>query len=293
MTKKILILGASGMLGNTFLRYFSQMNEFKITATVRSYDSIKTMTNLNKYNLLSDVDFEDINYLSKIFDLEKPDIVINCAGLIKHSKEAKDYLKMIYINSLFPHYLANLSLKYNFRLIHFSTDCVFLGTKGNYTENDYPDAVDWYGRSKLIGEINSLNAITLRTSYIGHELNSSLQLVDWFLCQTKTVKGYKKAIFSGLTTLEIAKILHKYVLVNTHLRGLYHLSGYPISKYELLLLVKNIYNKNIEIFSDEKMIINRSLDSSRFCKATNFVPKTWPLMVKEMYEFSQYHHEIF
>jgi dTDP-4-dehydrorhamnose reductase len=224
-------------------------------------------------------------HLQKLFELEKPHVVINCAGLIKQSEEAGDHVTIIYINCLFPHHLANLSLKYNFRLIHISTDCVFSGSKGNYTEDDFPDAQDLYGRSKLLGEVYYGNSITLRTSIIGHELNSSKSLVDWFLSKDKNIEGYKKAIFSGLTAFEIARVIHDYV-INADLVGLYHLSADPISKYELLLLIKDVYGKTINVIPDDKkVVVNRSLDSSRFRKATGFFPKSWLMMIKELHNF--------
>lgn len=286
MQKKILILGSSGMIGNTFLRFFSQKSEFKVIGTVRSIVSIKTLTNLNKYNLILNVDLENIKHLHELFDLEKPHVVINCAGLVKQSEEAKDHIKMIYINSLFPHHLASLSFKYNFRLIHLSTDCVFSGSGGNYSENDYSDALDLYGRSKSLGEVHCPNTITIRTSLIGHELNSSRGLLDWFLSQSGDVEGYKKAIFSGLTTFEIARVIYKYVLQNTNLKGLYHISADPINKHDLLLLIKDVYDKTINVIpEDTKVVIDRSLDSSRFRKATGFLPRPWRPMIKEMRNF--------
>jgi len=286
MKKKILILGSSGMIGNTFLRFFNQKSELIVIATVRSIVSMKTLPNLYKYNLISNVDLKNMEHLQKLFELEKPHVVINCAGLIKQSEEAGDHVKMIYINSLFPHHLANLSLKYNFRLIHLSTDCVFSGSKGNYSENDCTDALDLYGRSKSLGEVYYPNTITIRTSLIGHELNSSRGLLGWFLSQSGDIEGYKKAIFSGLTTFEIAQIIYKYLLQNTNLKGLYHISADPINKHDLLLLIKDVYDKTINVIpEDTKVVVDRSLDSTRFRKATGFLPKPWPLMIKEMSNF--------
>lgn len=216
----------------------------------------------------------------------RPDVVINCAGVIKHSDEAKDYLKVLLLNTVLPHCLARLSANLNARLIHFSTDCVFTGSKGNYEEIDFPDALDLYGRSKLLGEVNYSNTITLRTSLIGHELNKAKNLVEWFLCQNGEIKGYDKVIFSGLPTLEIAKVIDEYIIPNIKLEGLYHLSSQPISKYKLLLLIKDIYNKNINIVKDDSIKINRSLNPLRFYKATGYVFKPWSIMIKEMRDFS-------
>ena len=171
------------------------------------------------------------------------------------------------------------------RLIHMSTDCVFSGSVGMYTESTFPDANDLYGRSKYLGEVDYLNAITLRTSIIGHELSGSKSLVCWFLSQMGSVKGFKKAIFSGLPTIEIAKVIRENVLPNTSLRGTYHLSVDPINKYDLLKLIARQYEKEIDIIPDESYVIDRSLNSERFRLATGFKPKPWPQLIKEMYEF--------
>jgi dTDP-4-dehydrorhamnose reductase len=286
MKSKILIIGASGLLGNSLIKFFSTKKNFSIFATIRSANIFNTPNNsFNNCKIFTGIDAEKSNDLENVFSKVIPNIVINCVGVIKQSEEIANNFKVISINSLLPHYLSNLSAQYNARFIHFSTDCVFSGSKGNYTEDDLPDAQDLYGRSKLLGEVYYGNSITLRTSIIGHELNSSKSLVDWFLSKDENIEGYKKAIFSGLTTFEIARVIHDYV-INTDLVGLYHLSADPISKYELLLLIKDIYGKTINVIPDEKkVVVNRSLDSSRFRKATGFLPKSWPLMIKEMYNF--------
>jgi dTDP-4-dehydrorhamnose reductase len=286
MKKKILIIGASGLLGNTLLKFFSKKVKFAIFATIRSANNFNMLeNNLHYCKIFDGIDVNNKIHLENVFSEVIPDIVINCVGIIKQSKEIDDHFKVISINTLLPHYLLNLSTRYSSRFIHFSTDCVFSGSKGNYTEDDLPDAQDLYGRSKLLGEVYYGNSITLRTSIIGHELNSSKSLVDWFLSKDENTEGYKKAIFSGLTTYEIATVIHDYI-INTDLVGLYHLSADPISKYELLLLIKDIYGKTINVIPDEKkVVVNRSLDSSRFRKATGFLPKSWPLMIKEMYNF--------
>lgn len=169
------------------------------------------------------------------------------------------------------------------RLIHFSTDCVFSGKQGQYKEDDFADAYDLYGRTKYLGEVDYENAITLRTSIIGHELESKRSLVDWFLNQSSEVKGFRKAIFSGLPTIEIARIVREYVIPNPKLRGLYHLSVDPISKYDLLRMVGTIYGKDIAIIPDDELIIDRSLNSDRFRSATGFKPKPWLELVEAMH----------
>lgn len=286
MKSKILIIGASGMIGNSLLNFFSSKNNFYVFATVRSSTPLNILNNSNNCKLFINVDLNKRNHLSRIFKQVIPNVVINCAGIIKHSLEISDNLNVISLNSFLPHFLANLSFKYAARFIHLSTDCVFSGSKGNYIEDDIADAIDLYGRSKLLGEVYYGNTITLRTSIIGHELNNAKGLLEWFLSKNENVEGYKKAIFSGLTSREIARVIHDYVIINKDLKGLYHVSADPISKYDLLLLIKDIYGKNINVIpEDKKVVINRSLNSSRFRSATGFSPKPWPLMIKEMHKF--------
>jgi dTDP-4-dehydrorhamnose reductase len=182
--------------------------------------------------------------------------------------------------------LAKLSNKYHFRLIHISTDCIFSGLKGNYAENDTPDATDLYGKTKLLGEINYKNAVTIRTSVIGHEVSTTQGLLDWFLSQSGVVKGFEKAIFSGLTNIELAKIIYKTIIPNYNLKGIYHISGETISKYRLLLIIKKIYNmKNIVIISEKKKKINRSLNSNYFKNETGYKSPAWLKMIKEMHKY--------
>jgi dTDP-4-dehydrorhamnose reductase len=273
------------MLGNTLLRFFSRKKNFDVSTTIRSSKLLGISNKSSNYQLFNNIHLEDKKDISKVFDQVRPDVVINCAAVIKHSNESIDHLKVLLLNTILPHYLAKLSENFNARLIHFSTDCVFSGSKGNYNESDFPDASDFYGRSKLLGEINYPNTITIRTSLVGHELNSTKNLIEWFLMQNHEIKGYNEAIFSGLSTFEVAKVIDTCILPNKKLEGLYHLSSQPISKYGLLTLVKKIYKKSIGIIKDHSLKINRSLDSSRFCKATNYVSKPWDLMIQEMKEF--------
>ncbi len=284
--KKILIIGASGMIGNSLLAFLLKKNNHSIFATIRSSDTFKAPEGSSKYHLFKNIDVENKKDLERVFHKVNPDIVINCVGIVKQSKEMKNTYKVIYLNSLLPHYLQNLCTSHSARFINISTDCVFSGLKGNYLEKDLPDATDLYGRSKYLGEVSCGNTITLRTSLIGHEYKNTYGLLEWFLSENKFVEGYKKAIFSGLTVIEFAKIVNEYVLPNNKLTGLYHVSADPICKYDLLLLIKNIYGKNIDIVPEnKKMVIDRSINSFSFRKATGFMPKTWSLMIKEMFDF--------
>ena len=284
-TKNILVLGASGMLGNAVLRVFSESDGFDVLGTVRSNRALKLLPPSVQQRLISGVDVENVDSLLAVFGQVKPDVVINCIGLVKQLSEAGNPLSAIPINSLLPHRLARVCALSDSRLVHMSTDCVFAGVKGMYSEEDIPDATDLYGRSKLLGEVDYPNAITLRTSIIGHELEGARSLVGWFLSQSGAVRGFKKALFSGLPTVEVARLIRDFVLPNAQLRGLYHVSADPISKYDLLRLVADAYGKAVDIQADESFVINRSLDSSRFRAITGFQPKPWDDLVQSMKEF--------
>lgn len=282
---RILVLGASGMLGNAVFRTFNEELSYETFGTVRSASALNLFSQKLHDRIAVGVDVENIDSLVGTIEKVRPDVLINCVGLVKQLAASEDVLSAIPINSTLPHRLARLCDLTGARLVHFSTDCVFSGEKGMYTELDIPDAKDVYGRTKLLGEVDYPNAVTLRTSIIGHELNGSRSLIGWFLAQNNVVKGYKRAIFSGLPTVEIAKIIRDFVIPNANLRGLYHLSSDPISKFDLLHMVAQVYKKTIEIIPDEIYTIDRSLDSSRFRRATGFKQKSWSELITNMYEF--------
>ncbi len=283
---RVLVLGASGMLGNAVLRWFSQNSHFEVFGSVRSAGAAKRLQTLAPTaTLLSGVDVENIDSLTRLFAVVHPDVVINCVGLVKQLAEADDPLAAIPINALLPHRLARLCEVAGARLVHMGTDCVFSGAKGMYTEADTSDAKDLYGRSKYLGEVDYPHAITLRTSIIGHELDGARSLVGWFLAQEGSVKGYKRALFSGLPTVEIARVIRDHVIPHPELHGLYHVSAEPINKFDLLTLVAQIYDKAIDISADDQLVIDRSLDSTRFRQATGFAPKPWPELLRSMRAF--------
>lgn len=284
--KRLLVLGASGMLGNAVIRLFSQDASWCSIGTTRSAAHHLKFPDRVRERLINGVDVENFDSLSSAFATAKPDVVINCVGLVKQLAEANDPLAAIPINSVLPHRLARLSALAGARLVHLSTDCVFDGSKGNYTEGDKPDANDLYGRSKLLGEVDYENAITLRTSIIGRELGSAHSLIDWFLSQEGQVKGFTKAIFSGLPTVELARVIKEHVLPNPQMRGLYHVSAQAISKYDLLQLVSKAFGKTIQIVPDATVSINRSLDSSRFCGETGYAPPEWPELIRNLRDFA-------
>ncbi|CAK6514739.1 dTDP-4-dehydrorhamnose reductase family protein [Rickettsia helvetica] len=282
---KILILGVTGMLGNSICRFLSSDKKFDIFATARNNSARSYFSKDLSDKLITNVDVENHDSLVEVFNKTKPDIVINCIGLVKQLTDANDPLKALPINSLLPHRLANLCKLTNSRLIHISTDCVFSGKKGNYKESDFPDCYDLYGRSKFLGEVDYPHAITLRTSIIGHELAGNRSLINWFLSAEGHVKGFEKAIYSGFPTVELARIIRDFVLPNKELHGLYHIASKPINKLELLKLVAEIYNKEIDIIPSDELVIDRSLDATSFNEVTGYAPPEWRELVKRMCEF--------
>lgn len=282
---KILVLGASGMLGNAVLRYFAAHTEHDVVGSIRADDARALLPSNMQHNVVSAGSVDDPDMLTRLFDRTKPTVVINCVGLVKQLSNGNDPLSAIPINSILPHRLARLCSLVGARLVHLSTDCVFSGAKGMYSESDIPDADDVYGRTKLLGEVDYPHTITLRTSIIGHELRGSSSLIGWFLAQTESVKGFSRAVFSGLPTVEIARIINEHVLPDANLYGLYHLSADPIDKYQLLRLVRKTYGKDMDIVEDHSLIIDRSLDSRKFRGATGFTPVSWPEMVGRMHDF--------
>lgn len=281
----VLVLGATGMLGNAVLRLFSNSPGYQVFGSVRSASALRLLSSDLHPRVVAGVDVENFDSLTRLFAAVHPDVVINCVGLVKQLAGADDPLAAIPINALLPHRLARLCELAGARLVHMSTDCIFSGAKGMYTEADVSDAKDLYGRSKYLGEVDYPHAIALRTSIIGHELGGARSLVGWFLAQTGSVKGFKRAIFSGLPTVEIARVIRDYVIPHPELHGVYHVSAKPINKFDLLTLVAQTYGRAIAITADDQLVIDRSLDSTRFRQATGFSPKPWPELVRTMREF--------
>nr|WP_282597562.1 SDR family oxidoreductase [Vibrio crassostreae] len=275
---KVIVIGATGMLGYSIFSNLSELSNLDVYGTVRTVNGLeKFFPSIDK--LIPNVDVKNFETLERAVSTAKPDVVINCIGLIKQHDVSKQHVEAIEINALLPHKIAQLCDTIEARLIHFSTDCVFDGKAGNYLESDLPNATDLYGKSKCLGEVDYGKHVTLRTSIIGHELKSSVSLIDWFLNQEGTVRGFSKAVFSGLPTAYVAKILADYVLPNSSLSGLYQLSVDPIDKHSLISKVADVYSKQIEIDKFEDFVIDRSLDSTKFRDETGFVPPCWDELV--------------
>ena len=283
---RVMILGVTGMLGNAMFRYLFEAPDLTVYGTARTDNARKWFPTEMADHILSGIDVDKDDALLKAFSTVKPDIVVNCVGLVKQLADSNDPLLTVPLNTLLPHKLAGLCDIGGARLIHISTDCVFSGVKGDYVETDFPDAYDLYGRSKLLGEVDYPHAITLRTSIIGHELAGGRSLLGWFLAQKGSIKGFSRAIFSGLPTVELSRVIKEFVIPKPELSGLYHVAAKPINKFDLLTLIAKVYQKDIEIIKDESFIIDRSLNAKRFQEATGYVAPEWPELINKMYDFN-------
>jgi dTDP-4-dehydrorhamnose reductase len=281
--QRVLILGATGMLGHALLRELSQAPEFDVYGSARSVGAVQRhFPDELADRIATDVDGTDIASVRRLIDRLQPHVVVNCIGVIKQHHTVGDTVTTIGLNALLPHLLARECAARNTRLIHVSTDCVFSGERGGYVEEDIPDPADFYGRSKLLGEVTGAPALTLRTSIIGHELASNRSLVDWFLSQESVVNGYTGAIYSGVTTTEFARLLCTVVLPAPELVGLFHVASTPISKYELLGLIARTYGWQGRIMAYEGLTCDRSLSADAFWAVTGYRPPEWPEMIARM-----------
>ena len=279
MARKVLVLGASGMLGGAMLQVLGAKGEVALVGASRR----PVAAHLKGFaDLRSGLDLESSDSLAELLADVRPDVIVNCVGVVKQLQSANDPLAVLPVNAMLPHRLARLAGMIGARLVHISTDCVFDGSVGNYREADRPTATDLYGISKVLGEVTQAHTITLRTSIIGHEQGTRHGLLEWFLSQRSEVRGYAKAVFSGLPTTELARIVRDFVLPNAELAGLYHVSAAPISKLDLLRLVARVYERQIQIVPSDDVVIDRSLDSSRFRAATGYSPPAWPDLVAAM-----------
>jgi len=280
---RVLIFGITGMLGHIVWQGLKE--DLKIYGTIRGNkkDLIEKhpLFKDGSKNIIDGIDILSKDAIDKAIEVANPDIVINCIGIIKQLKEAYDPVLLISVNSLFPHLLAKKCQEINSKLIHISTDCVFSGKKGQYCETDVSDAEDLYGRTKYLGEVTGAGCLTIRTSFIGPELRGKKSLLEWFLSQKDQVKGYKRAIFSGLTTYTFMEILRKIVAKYPNLSGTYHIASNPINKCELLMRLKDVYQKDIDIIPDETIIIDRSLNSSKFKNDTLIKIPEWDEMLRQ------------
>ena len=274
---KILILGGKGMAGHVIAAYLQQKPEYHVLYTSRDRN--------DKDGIYLDV--TDSTKLEAIIDSIKPDITVNCVGILNDYAEKNTKLAF-QVNSLLPHQLVKLTERINGKLIHISTDCVFLGTKGEYTEKDTPDGTSFYAQSKQLGEIISDKHLTIRTSIIGPELKENgIGLFLWFMKQKGKIKGYEKVFWNGVTTLELAKAIEN--MIKYEITGLYHLgSNQKISKYKLLCMIKEIFNKtDVEIIPDSNIVLDRTIKSTR--TDYHYQIPTYEIMLKELKDWMESH----
>ncbi|HET9049264.1 MAG TPA: SDR family oxidoreductase [Chiayiivirga sp.] len=278
---KILVLGADGMLGHQLVSSFRVRHD--VAGTVRKpayyYGGVSSFL---PDTLFDSVDVKDFQAIENTVTKFKPDAIVNAIGIVKQRREAKNVIESIEVNALLPHRLANMCLRSGVKLIHLSTDCVFTGTVGGYADDAVHDARDIYGRSKSMGETEGPGIITLRTSIIGLELARKASLVEWFLAQEGQIHGFTRAIYSGFSTLEMARIIERLVTSPIEFSGTYNVSSEPLDKFSLLYGLRDRLRKEIEIIPDDSFKCDRSLNSDRFRSEFSYQPPAWDAMLDEL-----------
>lgn len=289
---KIMVIGASGMLGHQLFRQLSACHQV-LGVLRRDLDSYAVHNLFTANNAVGGVDIRHPEKLAPAMASFGPDVVINAAGLVKQRHDASDTLACLEANAVFPHRLARLCQQAKARLIHFSTDCVFSGNSGAIPDDAPHDALDVYGRTKSLGEVIGAGCLTLRTSMIGLEIENRRGLVEWFLAQRGEVRGYTRAFFSGLTTIELSRVVEMLLTAPGELYGAYNLSAAPISKYALLFKLGELTEHPATLVEDDSLVVDRSLDSSRFQKDFGYTPPSWEEMLLELAKLIRIHHHVF
>jgi dTDP-4-dehydrorhamnose reductase len=281
MAARILVIGASGMLGHEAIRVLAP--DFEVWGACRNPDELPNL-GIPRERLLGGLDATKADSARDLIHRVRPDLCINAAGIVKQRAQAKAAIPSITVNSLWPHVLAEACAEQGARMVHVSTDCVFSGVRGNYVESDVPDDFDLYGRSKLLGEvIDQGHVVTLRTSIIGWQIGEPTGLVGWFAAhRDEPVKGFRKAVFSGLTTRALTEVVRDVVMPDLAISGLWHVSADPIDKYTLLTELAAQLGWNVDTTPVDEPVIDRSLDSSRFRERTGWMPPTWDHMLGEL-----------
>lgn len=281
---RVLILGGDGMLGHRVLDHFSSRHETGVTLR-KGIESYSGLGIFDAAQAFAGIDVRHEDDLLGVVAEFRPEAVINAIGLVKQRDEAKAALPSLELNAVFPHRLSNICRVAGARLIHLSTDCVFSGDRGAYTENDPADARDLYGRTKYLGEVNEDHCVTLRTSIIGLELGRRASLIEWFLAQRGIINGYRKAIYTGFTTMEMARIIERVLTRHPELSGLWQVASVPIDKYNLLSgLSARLGRDDVEIRPDDSFVCDRSLVGDRFSSATGYHAPGWDEMLDELAE---------
>jgi dTDP-4-dehydrorhamnose reductase len=286
---KVMVLGGAGMLGH---KMFQTLRE-RFAGTLCTVRGSIRKPPLDRVELLQGddviqgIDVSDFRALEVILSALRPEYVVNCAGVIKQRAEAVSPIPTITINSLLPHKLAEMAAGWGGRIIHFSTDCVFNGKRGGYCEGDHSDAEDLYGKTKFLGEAAGANALTLRTSIIGRELTGHRSLLDWFLAQNhKTIRGYRRVIYSGVTTNYLAGLVASVIQEHPGLNGLYQVASEPVSKHDLLCLLREAYQVEVRIEPDDLEVSDRSMSSDKLREAAASKCPPWPVLARQLAEDS-------
>jgi dTDP-4-dehydrorhamnose reductase len=282
---RVLILGGEGMLGHKVFQVLSR--RFETYATFRDAQGLwarfPMYMSADPARLLGGADAMDFHSVVRAMGRVRPDVVINCIGIIKQLKEASDPIISLTLNALFPHHLADLCAAAGARLFHMSTDCVFSGRRGDYAEDDVSDAEDLYGRTKFLGELNRPGCLTIRTSIIGRDFLKQSAFLEWFLSHRGgQVRGYKNALYTGLTTQVLARIMGDLVENYPDLSGLYQIASQPISKHDLLVKLREAMKLDIEITPYDDPPCDRSLSAARFLAATGYTIPGWDEMIAEL-----------
>lgn len=278
-TERILVVGASGMLGHEAIRILAP--DFEVWGACRNPAALPGL-GIPSERMVGGLDARDTSSAYSLVEKVRPDLVLNAVGIVKQRPDAKAAIPSIEVNSLWPHVLAEASERVGARMVHVSTDCVFSGARGGYHEDDVPDAFDMYGRSKLLGEVTDRgNTVTLRTSIIGWQIGEPTGLVGWFSeHRNEPLSGFTKAVFSGLTTRALTEVVRDVVMPDTSLSGLWHVSAAPIDKYTLLVKLAEYLEWDVDIVPSDEPVIDRSLDSSRFRERTGWTPPSWDEMLE-------------
>lgn len=275
------------MLGHQAVRTLSP--DFEVWGACRRPQDLPDL-GVPRDRILGGLDATDGTCASALVDQAQPDLVINAVGIVKQREQSKAAIPSITVNSLWPHQLADACATHGARMVHVSTDCVFSGSRGGYVESDPPDDFDLYGRSKLLGEVvDQEHVVTLRTSIIGWQLGQQTGLVAWFAAhRNESLRGFTRAVFSGLTTRALSEVIRDRVLPEPGLSGLWHVSAEPIDKHRLLTSLAGFLGWDVDIRPVDEPVIDRSLDSSRFRHRTGWQPRSWDEMLAEL---ARDHHE--
>jgi dTDP-4-dehydrorhamnose reductase len=288
---RLLVFGGTGMLGHQL--WETCRTRLDAQFTVRSSELRGTAEAvLDPDRAVPGVRAEDPASIGRALDETRPAVAVNCIGVVKQVAGDDNLVETIRANALFPHQLAAACRERGVRLIQVSTDCVFSGREGPYAEDRDPDPLDVYGRSKLLGEVAGPGALTLRTSMIGRELETTNGLLEWFLSQEGPVRGFTRAVFSGPTTQVLSRLIADLVERKEPLEGLWHVGAEPIAKHDLLLLIRVAFDLDVEVESDDSVTIDRSLDSTRLRDAIGWSPPNWPEMIAELSESAERYSDV-